>query len=46
MFTIGKLARQADVSADTVRYYEQQGLRPLPWDARYRLFLVSGRWDG
>lgn len=26
MFTIGKLARQADVSADTVRYYEQQGL--------------------
>ena len=26
MFTIGKLVRQADVSADTVRYYEQQGL--------------------
>ena len=40
MFTIGKLARQADVSADTVRYYEQQGLL-LPATrtaAGYRLY--------
>src|SRR5262249_34961553 len=26
MLTIGKLARIADVSSDTLRYYEQQGL--------------------
>ncbi|XQA63384.1 heavy metal-responsive transcriptional regulator [Xanthomonas sacchari] len=28
-FTIGALARQADVAIDTVRYYERQGLLPL-----------------
>lgn len=40
MFTIGKLARQADVSADTVRYYEQQGLlSPIARTAAgYRLY--------
>ena len=40
MFTIGKLARQADVSADTVRYYEQQGLLlPVARSAAgYRLY--------
>lgn len=29
-FTIGALARQADVAIDTVRYYERQGLLPAP----------------
>jgi len=29
-FTIGTLARQADVAIDTVRYYERQGLLPAP----------------
>lgn len=40
MYTIGKLAAQADVTADTVRYYEKEGLL-IParkTDAGYRLY--------
>lgn len=29
-FTIGGLARQADVAIDTIRYYEREGLLPAP----------------
>lgn len=29
-FTIGALAQQAEVAIDTVRYYERQGLLPVP----------------
>ena len=29
-FTIGTLARQADVAVDTIRYYEREGLLPPP----------------
>lgn len=30
MFTIGKLAAQANSSVETVRYYQRQGLLPVP----------------
>jgi MerR family transcriptional regulator, copper efflux regulator len=38
--TIGRLARQAGVSLETVRYYERQGLLPRPPRSAsgYRLF--------
>ncbi len=38
--TIGRLAREAGVNADTVRYYEREGLLPAPrrTDAGYRLY--------
>ncbi|MEO8203211.1 MAG: MerR family transcriptional regulator, partial [Betaproteobacteria bacterium] len=29
-FTIGKLARAAGVGVETVRYYQQRGLLPVP----------------
>ncbi|MCD7098426.1 heavy metal-responsive transcriptional regulator [Stenotrophomonas sp. MMGLT7] len=29
-FTIGALARQSEVAIDTIRYYEREGLLPLP----------------
>lgn len=40
MYTIGKLAAQADVTADTVRYYEKEGLLvpTRKTDAGYRLY--------
>ena len=40
MLTIGKLARSAEVTADTVRYYEKQGLLApaRKTDAGYRLY--------
>ena len=38
--TIGKVARSAGVSIDTVRYYERQGLIPAPLrkESGYRLY--------
>jgi len=38
--TIGRLARQAEVGIDTVRFYERRGLRPEParTAAGYRLY--------
>jgi MerR family transcriptional regulator, copper efflux regulator len=38
--TIGKLAKQANVHVETVRYYERRGLIPRPWRtvANYRLY--------
>jgi MerR family Zn(II)-responsive transcriptional regulator of zntA len=40
MYTIGKLARQADVTADALRYYEKEGLLApaRKTDAGYRLY--------
>lgn len=40
MYTIGKLARQTEVSTDTVRYYEKEGLLApaSKTDAGYRLY--------
>jgi DNA-binding transcriptional MerR regulator len=40
LFTIGEAAARAGVSADTVRYYERQGVlpRPLRTAAGYRLY--------
>ncbi len=29
-FTIGALARQSEVAIDTIRYYEREGLLPIP----------------
>ena len=39
-FTIGKLAKQANVHVETVRYYERRGLIPRPRRtvANYRLY--------
>jgi MerR family Zn(II)-responsive transcriptional regulator of zntA len=40
LYTIGKLAAEAEVTADTVRYYEKEGLL-APWSktgAGYRLY--------
>ncbi len=39
-FTIGKLARSAGVSIDTVRFYERQGLidEPSRTDSNYRVY--------
>lgn len=41
--TIGRLAREAGVNLETVRYYERRGLLPrLPRSASgYRLFLAE-----
>ena len=38
--TIGKLAKQADIGIDTVRFYERQGLidPPLRTDSNYRIY--------
>jgi MerR family transcriptional regulator, copper efflux regulator len=38
ILTIGEIARRTDVSADTIRYYERQGLIPDParTDGGYR----------
>jgi Cu(I)-responsive transcriptional regulator len=38
--TIGKLAKQADVGIETVRFYERQGLidPPLRTDSNYRIY--------
>ena len=43
MLTIGRLAAAADVSADTIRYYESVGLVPPPRrsPAGYRLYSHS-----
>lgn len=40
MFTIGKIAKQAQVSADTIRFYEREGLvRPIQKSGSgYRLY--------
>ena len=40
MHTIGKLAQQAEVTTDTVRYYEKEGLLvpTRKTDAGYRLY--------
>jgi len=39
-FTIGELARRADVTRDTIRFYERVGLLPPPTRTRsgYRIF--------
>jgi Cu(I)-responsive transcriptional regulator len=38
--TIGKLAKQADIGIETVRFYERQGLidPPLRTDSNYRIY--------
>jgi MerR family copper efflux transcriptional regulator len=38
--TIGRLAKQANVHVETLRYYERRGLIPIPWRtvANYRLY--------
>jgi len=38
--TIGRIARQADVGIDTIRFYERRGLLPEPQrtDSGYRLY--------
>lgn len=40
---IGELAQKADVNIDTVRYYERQGLLPVPQRQRsgYRQYAVG-----
>jgi Hg(II)-responsive transcriptional regulator len=42
-FTIGRLAKQADVGIDTVRFYERRGLLPQPQRTQsgYRLYSES-----
>ena len=42
-FTIGRLARQAQVNLETIRYYERRGLltRPPRTPAGYRLFSTG-----
>ena len=39
-FTIGRLAKQADVGIDTIRFYERRGLLPPPsrTSSGYRLY--------
>jgi MerR family transcriptional regulator, copper efflux regulator len=41
--TIGRLAREAGVAIDTIRFYERQGLVPLPArsEAGYRLYPAA-----
>ena len=41
--TIGKLARQADVSIDSIRFYERKGLleEPLRTESNYRLYSAN-----
>jgi Hg(II)-responsive transcriptional regulator len=41
--TIGRVAQQADVSIDTIRFYEQRGLLPKPirTAAGYRLYTAN-----
>lgn len=40
MYHIGKLAKLADVTTDTIRFYEKQGLmeRPNRTESGYRLY--------
>lgn len=40
--TIGKLAKQANVGIETIRYYQQRGLLPIPsGNGRYRQYPVA-----
>ena len=40
--TIGKLARAADVGVETIRYYQQRGLLPVPSsEGAYRQYPVG-----
>ena len=43
MLTIGRLAAETQLSADTIRYYEAVELLPPPWRsaAGYRLYPRS-----
>jgi len=40
LLTIGRIAKQADVGIDTIRFYEQKGLLPVPQRTAkgYRLY--------
>ncbi|MBW6509870.1 MAG: heavy metal-responsive transcriptional regulator [Desulfuromonadales bacterium] len=41
--TIGKLSKQADVSIDSIRFYERQGLlaKPARTESNYRLYPLE-----
>jgi Cu(I)-responsive transcriptional regulator len=43
LLTIGKLARETDVSVDSIRFYERRGLlgRPLRTASNYRVYNMS-----
>lgn len=43
LLTIGRIAKQADVGVDTIRFYEQKGLLPAPQRtaAGYRLYPLA-----
>ena len=46
-YTVGQLAREADVNIETIRYYERRGLlRQTPrTDAGYRQYSESDLWS-
>jgi MerR family copper efflux transcriptional regulator len=43
LMTVGRLAKEAGVKIDTIRYYERQGLLPKPprTDSGYRIFTYA-----
>ena len=43
LLTIGRIAKQADVGVDTIRFYEQKGLLPSPQRTAsgYRLYPLT-----
>jgi DNA-binding transcriptional MerR regulator len=46
-YTVGQLAREADVNIETIRYYERRGLlrQPPRTDGGYRQYSETDLWS-